>query len=323
MATQTRNPTSDVAVTGTLSGVAGSRWQLVDDYPDTAGTDTLTFGTTAATIVFGFQAFSIPSAATDISVQVLYYDGEAASGANNCSGRLRVGGVNFNAATHNPAGATYTARSDNFATNPQTAAAWTVDQVNGIGSNALQGFGIHSTDSSPTFRVSSVQLQVTYTEASSAGSGSATASVATSAGTGSIETSGSGSATGGAATSVGSGTVEEISGDITGSGSSTASTAISTGSGSVGVAASGSSSAAALTASATGNVTVGASGSAAPLASTSTGSGTSSIALTGSSSATGATTIGSGYVGIEQPPPTNNTGNNDTRRRQMRAHRRR
>ena len=54
MATQTRNPTSDEAASGTLSGSAGTRWGLVDDYPDTTGADVLTFGTTAASITFGF-----------------------------------------------------------------------------------------------------------------------------------------------------------------------------------------------------------------------------------------------------------------------------
>lgn len=164
MATQTRNPTSDEAVTGTWSGVAGSRWTLVDDYPSVATNDLLTGGTTAAVITFGFSAFSIPSGSTDISVQVQYFDGEAANGANNCGGRVKVGGSYFNASTHNPAGTAGTSREDNWATNPKTAVAWTVDDVNGVGANALQAFGMNSTDSNPTWRFSSIQAQVTYTE---------------------------------------------------------------------------------------------------------------------------------------------------------------
>jgi hypothetical protein len=163
MATQTRAPTSDEAASGTLSGSAGTRYTLLDDHPDTTGADILTFGTTTAQITFGFSAFSVPAGSTINSVQVQYYDGEAANGANNCCGRLKVGASYFNAATHNPAGTTYTSRTDTWATNPATAAAWTVDQVNGIGANALAAFGIGSTDSNPTFRVSSVQLVVDYT----------------------------------------------------------------------------------------------------------------------------------------------------------------
>jgi hypothetical protein len=187
VATQNRNPTSDEAASGTLSGSAGTRYTLVDDYPDANGADVLSFGTTTAQITFGFSAFSIPTGSTSISVQVLYYDGEAANGANNCGGRLKVGGSYYNAATHNPSGTTYTSRTDNWATNPQTAAAWTVDQVNGIGANALQAFGIGSTDSNPAFRVSSVQLQVTYTAPVTRTAGIATAATAqTSALSGSV-----------------------------------------------------------------------------------------------------------------------------------------
>jgi hypothetical protein len=162
MATQTRAPTSDEAASGTLSGSAGTRYTLLDDHPDTTGADILTFGTTTAQITFGFSAFSIPAGAVINNVQVQYYDGEAANGANNCCGRLKVGTSYFNATTHNPAGTTYTSRTDTWATNPATSAAWTVDQVNGVGGNALAAFGIGSTDSNPTFRVSSVQVVVDY-----------------------------------------------------------------------------------------------------------------------------------------------------------------
>jgi hypothetical protein len=164
VATAARAPTSDDAVSGTWSGVAGSRWTLVDDYPSVATNDLLTGGTAAAVITFGFSAFTVPSGSTGISVQVQYYDGEASNGANNCGGRLKVGGTYYNAATHNPSGTAGTSRSDNWATNPKSGAAWTVDDVNGVGVNALQAFGVSSTDSNPTWRFSSIQVQVTYTE---------------------------------------------------------------------------------------------------------------------------------------------------------------
>ena len=98
-------------------------------------------------------------------MQVRYYDAEPSNGNNNCAGRLKVGGNYYNAATHNPSGSTYTARSDNWATNPKTAASWTVDDVNGVGANALQAFGFYSGDANPAIRFSCVELQVTYTPA--------------------------------------------------------------------------------------------------------------------------------------------------------------
>lgn len=163
MATQNRAPTSDVAVSGSWTGSAGSRWGLVDDYPDTAPADYLEHGTTAGYLTFGFAAFSVPAGSTGISVQVRYYDAEPANGNNNIAGRLTVGGTSYNAATHNPSGTSYTARSDNWANNPKSAAAWTVDDVNGVGANALQAFGLYSSDANPVMRASCVQLQVTYT----------------------------------------------------------------------------------------------------------------------------------------------------------------
>lgn len=302
MATQTRNPTSDEAASGTLSGTAGSRWTLVDDYPDTTGADVLTFGTTTAQITFGFSAFTIPAGSTGISVQVLHYDGEAATGVNTTCGRLKVGAAYFNAATHNPSGTTYTQRTDNWATNPATSVAWTVDQVNGIGANALAAFGIGSTDSNPTFRVSSVQLQVTYTAPSSSGSGAATASTATSSGVGSVDIAASGSAQASAATSDGTG--EVTGGDITGSGSSTAAQATASGAGTVNVAASGAALSGAVTSTAAGSVAIGATGSSQPGAATSTGSGAPRVGASGTAQAAAATAIGYGQNGAGGPTVT-------------------
>lgn len=55
MATQTRAPTSDYNFTGTWTGTDGSRYTLVDDYPDTTPDDYLDHGTVAGYIQFGFE----------------------------------------------------------------------------------------------------------------------------------------------------------------------------------------------------------------------------------------------------------------------------
>lgn len=162
MATSTRNPTSDEAVSGTWTGSAGSRYTLVNDHPDSTGTSILAHGTTAGNLTFGFSAFSIPAESTGISVEILYYDKDASNGNNNAAGRLKVNGVYYGSSTHNP-GSVYTLRTDTWATNPNTSAAWTVADVNGTGSNPLQAFGWVSTDATPAINFSSIQLQVTYT----------------------------------------------------------------------------------------------------------------------------------------------------------------
>ncbi len=164
MAMVTRAPTSDEAINGAWSGSAGTRYTLVDDYPDTTPNDILTSPTATGgcQITFGFTAFTIPAGSTSISVQVMYRDDEASTGNNNCGGRLKVGGNYYNASTHNPS-TTATDRSDDWAINPATSAAWTVDQVNGSGANALQAFGINSSDASPSFFITAIQIQITYT----------------------------------------------------------------------------------------------------------------------------------------------------------------
>jgi hypothetical protein len=137
MATQTRNPTSDVSFTGTWTGSAGSRYTLVDDHPDSGNpiTDGLTHGTaTAGEGLFGFSAFTVPTGATNISVQVIYYDFKNAAQACNIQARIRCNdttGRDFGT-THNPGNgnANIALRTDDFGTtNPKSGSAWTVDDV--------------------------------------------------------------------------------------------------------------------------------------------------------------------------------------------------
>jgi hypothetical protein len=169
-ASDTRNPTGDGIVAGTVSGSSPTRYQAVDDYPDTTPTDYLQFGTTAnSEHTFTFTALTIPAGSTSISVDVLYYDAEPANGTNSSAGRLRVGGTQYSSATHNPSGTTYTSRTKSWATNPKSTVAWTVDDVNGVGTNALQQFGMIGPDSNPAWRVSSVQLKVNYTPPANSG----------------------------------------------------------------------------------------------------------------------------------------------------------
>jgi hypothetical protein len=194
MSTQIRNPTSDDVVTGPVSGSEGTRYTLVDDHPDS--TDYLTFGASACALTFGFPVFTVPAGATGISVQVIYYDVEPVSGTNSNAGRLKVGGNYYNSSIHNP-GTNWTLRTKDWTVNPKTSAAWTVDDVNGVGANALEAFGVNSADSNPVWRMFSIILQVTYTAPTplSVTTQAATAITADSAtGNGTIVTIGAGNA---------------------------------------------------------------------------------------------------------------------------------
>jgi hypothetical protein len=162
VAEDTRNPTSDENVTGTWTGTAGSRWQVVDDYPDSTGADFITCSANGV-ITFGFSAFNVPAGSTGITVFVDYYDIKNGGGASAAGARLKCGASYFNASTHNPSNGTWVQRTDTFANNPATAAAWTVDQVNGVGANALTAFGLNVSDASPSVGLSSIRVRVQYT----------------------------------------------------------------------------------------------------------------------------------------------------------------
>jgi hypothetical protein len=293
--TATRDPTSDEAVSGTWSGSAGSRWTLVDDYPSASSADALTHGTTAGNITFGYSVFAIPAGSINISVQVLYYDGEASNGANNIGGRLKVGGNYYNAATHNPSGTGGTSRSDNWATNPKTSAAWTVDDINGVGTNALQAFGLVSTDANPTCWCSSIRLQVTY-DPPSEGSLTATVPAPTASATGTVDVQGTLTATVTAPTVTGTGTVENTG--FNGTLTATVPAPTVSASGTVDVQGSLSATVPAPTVSASGTVDVQGSLSATVPAPTASASGTVDVqgALTGT---VAPTLIGTGTVDVQ------------------------
>lgn len=163
MPTVTRAPTSDYDIIGTWNGSAGTRYTVIDDYPDSAGTDELTVGTIAGYLVCGFSSPSIPAGSTINSITVDYYDYKNGVGVAGLAAALSVGGTIYNATYHDPANATRTSRSDVFTTNPATSTAWTVDDINGTGANPLQAFGVRSNDANPTITISSVQLTIDYT----------------------------------------------------------------------------------------------------------------------------------------------------------------
>ncbi|HLE64394.1 MAG TPA: hypothetical protein VI750_14680 [Pyrinomonadaceae bacterium] len=170
MATQTRNPTSDVSFTGTWT--AAPRWSAVDDHPDSGNpiADGITHGTaTPGEGLFGFSAFTVPADSTAISVQVIYYDFKNGGPACNLQARIRCNdttGQDSPGGTHNPGNgnANIALRTDDYgATNPKSGVAWTVDDVNGVGANGLTAFGVVSTDANPSITISSIIVQVTFT----------------------------------------------------------------------------------------------------------------------------------------------------------------
>lgn len=163
-----RRPTGDTAdKSGTWTYTSGSTmWNLVDEDPaDDADYATTPTAAGGAYQYLSYSALSVPSIATIIDVTVTYRCKDASSGSNNMRAAIKVGGTLYGTtdAGANPSNTGFTDRSYAFTTNPKSVAAWTVDDVNGIGTNALQAFGVNSSDASPAIQVSQVYMTVNYT----------------------------------------------------------------------------------------------------------------------------------------------------------------
>lgn len=153
MATQERNPTSDISATGTWSGSSGSRYTLVDDYPDTTADKLTLTGFSGGNINFGFSAFTVPGGAKINYVAVRYYDATPAGGLNPQAG-AKLGSTEE---TPHVLITTPTFREARWYKNPSGNVLWTVSAV-----NALTSFGIHSPSANPGVDIYSIQIGVDY-----------------------------------------------------------------------------------------------------------------------------------------------------------------
>lgn len=157
-----RVPTADGDVSGTWT--TAPRWddvnkRVVDDATYMTGTS---LNATSAYMMFTFDAFSIPSGATISSAILVIRAADVTNGNNNIFARIKVGGNYYNGGSNNP-GTSFATYTNSWTTNPKSGAAWTADDINGVGTNALQQIGVYSTDLTPNIRVSMVNLQVTFT----------------------------------------------------------------------------------------------------------------------------------------------------------------
>jgi hypothetical protein len=168
-AVQQRVPTSDESVAGDWSGSAGSRYTLVEDWPEFPPATYLQHGTAAGNICFGFSPFYIPAGRTIYCVNLWASYKEPVSGGNNFRGRLKVGGSYYNNDYDYAQSPDTTWRiqwPQRWPVNPKTGVAWTIDDINGAGANALEAFGINSTDANPLFYIGDVVLEVIFSDPS-------------------------------------------------------------------------------------------------------------------------------------------------------------
>jgi hypothetical protein len=113
--------------------------------------------------LFAFPAFSIPVGSPINYLRIYYRAIDASSGNNNIRAAIKVGSTVYNTTdSGNNPGSSFNTYYYDFSTNPKTGLAWTINDINGFGANALQQFGVSSTDLNPDIQVSMVYAVVNY-----------------------------------------------------------------------------------------------------------------------------------------------------------------
>lgn len=165
MATSQRVPIGDVLAQWSRSAGAVN-YPLVDDpTPDDDATYTYT-PTQTHMDLFDCTAFAIPSGSLITNVKVYGRFKRMEAGGDYIVRELvRVNGVTYIGSPQDlPMGypTPYVDRSYTWATNPNTGQPWTVDDVNGVGSNPLQTFGYECIGFQKTVRCTQVYIEVNY-----------------------------------------------------------------------------------------------------------------------------------------------------------------
>ena len=140
-----------------------SRYSFVDETP-ADDKDSIT-GSAAGYALFTFPVFTVPVGQTITDVTIYYRAQDynyTTTPANELRPALRIGGTNYNYDNNINPTDSFNTYSYSFTTNPRTTAAWTVDDVKGIGANALQQFGVYAYDASPAVQMSMVYVEVNY-----------------------------------------------------------------------------------------------------------------------------------------------------------------
>jgi hypothetical protein len=76
---------------------------------------------------------------------------------------IKVGGTWYDSTGYDTIEDGWTTTYSDYANNPDTSQPWTVDQINGVGGNALDTFGWYMEDADPDVYFTQVILRVRYT----------------------------------------------------------------------------------------------------------------------------------------------------------------
>jgi len=107
-------------------------------------------------------AFAVPDGVTISNLRIVVRHKKIGSGAASIETSIKVGGNWYDTDITNPTQDVWSDTNTDYPNNPDTSQPWTVDQINGIGANALDTFGWYVTDADPDVYVTNVALRVSY-----------------------------------------------------------------------------------------------------------------------------------------------------------------
>lgn len=159
---QYRVPTGDASLQWSP---VSNNYALVDDPPSAPDDDdSYTYTETGwDKDYFNFPAFNIPAGSTITSVVVTGRFKRIWVGGSYLARLLiRVNGITYYGPSEQFVIGAYFTRTATWTTNPATGLAWTIDDINGIGSNPLQNFGYECMGFQKRVRCTQVYTKVNY-----------------------------------------------------------------------------------------------------------------------------------------------------------------
>jgi hypothetical protein len=166
---ETRYPSGDISRGGDWDKTT-SMYSYVDEVGEHDGDASYLLTETSgwwdsSYVLFAFPSFSVSvplgEEITGLTVSLVARDNT--SGGNNMRPAIRVGGSNYlTVSSSQEVQTSYSTISYTYRTNPRTGQRWTANDINGIGSNALQGFGVYSRDADPKIRLTQVYARVEW-----------------------------------------------------------------------------------------------------------------------------------------------------------------
>jgi hypothetical protein len=148
------SPIADYSTAGTWTGTVNSRYQLINDFPDSSSTY-LTHGTSAGNILFEKAPINLPTNYVIQSVVVKFYAQKTTASTANIRGYISNGTNTVSGTSVNPSSSSGQLIQHTFTTAPD-GSAWTQENFNSM------YFGVSSSDANPTIRIYSVVIAITY-----------------------------------------------------------------------------------------------------------------------------------------------------------------